>query len=205
MPDLLTAPYYEVFVFPEDDSPVHFACNTCRRDVTEEPCQDHAPTAAPGLRLVECDASPRHWAFVHDRDDYGAGCPYCWTADYAERERLARQCKHWGWRRWKLAHWIAGRLYTSGISSGGGSWAMGDGCNGCLATLPRLRGKRVYILFVMREVWRCWLVGRHRRGVEVGFGFCGKCVPWQCCGSVREEHADGCPEGDPRDPSVVAT
>lgn len=141
---------------------------------------------------------------MHDRDDYGAMCPYCVLGDYMERERLARQCKHWGWRRWRLSHWIAGRLYTSGITSGGGGWAHGDGCNGCMFSLPRFRGKRVYILFVKRETWRCWLRGRHRRGEEVGFGFCGKCAPWPCCGSITVEHDPGCAEDDPRQPEAVS-
>lgn len=55
-------------------------CNAdgCDIRVDDGPCPEHAPIAFPGLRLVECQAEPRHWLFVHDREDYGHGCPLCW-------------------------------------------------------------------------------------------------------------------------------
>jgi hypothetical protein len=41
------------------------------------------------------------------------------------------------------------------------------------------------------NTWRCWSRG-HRRGVEVGFGYCGKCVPCPRCGSETAGHYEGC-------------
>lgn len=192
--DLLTEPYYETFEFPEG-GPAFFACNGCGRDVSIDPCPDHAPAAFPGLRLAECEATPKHVVFVHDRDDYGAPCPYCVLNGYWEKERLARQCRHWAWRRWKLTHKVCGWLYVLGVTSSGGGWQSGDGHNGCLPDKSlRLRGKRPYLLGVSRETWRCWLVGHHRRGEEVGFGFCGKCMPWPCCGAETADHKPRCPD-----------
>ena len=194
MPDLLTAPYSEVFVFPAGDELPFFACKSCGRDVSLDPCPDHAPMAPPGFRLVDCTAEPRHLAWVHDREDYGAMCPYCTLGDYMERERLARQCRHWGWRRWKLTHKLIGWAYRLGLTSNGGGWAHGDGCDGCLPTgSVRWRGKRVYILGRSRESWTCLRSGHRRR--EVMHGICGVCAPWPCCGSTAEEHVNGC-EGD---------
>lgn len=92
-------------------------CSHCDRRVDDQPCPEHAPVAVPGLRLVECQAEPRHWLFAHDRDDYGHGCPWCWyEKDAAELKPLKmaaeRRAHRWCWlanpvkriaRRLKLA------------------------------------------------------------------------------------------------------
>ncbi len=194
----LTEPYREEFV-TDDDHPAGlytFACNICQRDVGDVPCPDHAPTEFPGLRLVDCTADPPHLMWVHEREDYGVPCYACIYADRAEREAEARQCRHWPWRRWKLTHKVAGWLHVTGIASSGGGSKWGDGCNWCLDSLPRYRGKRVYLLGVSRNTWHCWR-RRHRRGEEVGFGFCGKCMPWPCCGAETVQHVTGCREDAP--------
>jgi len=104
-----------------------WACNQtgCGRDVHDEPCPEHAPlTPPPGLRLVDCTAEPRHWLFAHDRDDYGHGCPWCWSngadAELAPLEAAAGRWEHrWCWlynpvKRLAVAVGIARRW---GISS----------------------------------------------------------------------------------------
>ncbi|MEU7980513.1 hypothetical protein AB0B63_18515 [Micromonospora sp. NPDC049081] len=204
--DTNTLAYQERFVLTDDENTYPdgtvFACNVCDTPVDDRPCPQHAPTEVPGLRLVDCKAEPRHLLWVHDRDDYGTPCYLCAYIEQAEQERQARQCRHWGWRSWKAIWWLSLKLYALGVSKGG-SITRGDGHDGCV-TFGRLTGNRSYILGVSRDVWRCWLSG-HRRGEPVGFGFCGKCVPWPCCGSSREEHNTGCPEGDLAvvfDPSV---
>jgi len=99
------------------------------------------------------------------------------------------------WRRWTITHRFATFLYASGITSNGGSVSWGgEGHNAC-HTLPRLDlHARPYILGVSRDTWRCWLIGHHRRGEEVGFGLCGKCMPWPCCGATTYDHAPSCEE-----------
>jgi hypothetical protein len=191
-------PYYPLLIV-DNDQPAWWACNLCGASVGDTPCPDHAPTDIPGLALVDCDANPRHWVWYHDGEWHGYGnpCPECRLGEYYEKDRQARRCRHWPWRRWRISHRVAGWCYTLGVTSGGGSWTYGDGHSGCMGWLPSLRGKRVYILGVKREVWQCWRQ-RHRCGEEVGFGFCGKCVPWSCCGSEREAHAAGCVEDDQR-------
>lgn len=192
--DLLNT-YTELFVMYDSDDnqvPPHFECSNCDRDVTDEPCPSHAPlTDLPGLRLIDCDAAPRHYTWAHQRDDYGLPCPWCQLADHAERDRLARQCRHWGWRKWQVTRWLAGQAYALGVIGGYGT-TSGDGHDWCV-TYGRFRGSRPYVLGAAKTTWRCWSRG-HRRGEEVGFGFCGKCVPWPCCGSEHEAHAAGCTE-----------
>jgi len=195
-------PYYELLVLDcGTDRPAWWVCNLDGREIDPNVgCPDHAPVDVPGLRRAECDSVPPHapvWVTDGDHCGYGVPCPQCMYNKLVDDFRKATKtdrCYHWGWRRWKLTHWLAGRAYTLGIcSSGGSTW--GNGHDWCMDS-PRLRGKRHYILGVSREVWRCWLVGHHRRGEEVGFGFCGKCVPWPCCGSQLEAHTAGCVEGD---------
>jgi hypothetical protein len=198
MNDLLNT-YSEVLVIEDDavgQTVVRWECSRCDHDVSDEPCPDHAPLAdLPGLRLIECDANPKHYTWVHQRDDYGVPCPWCLLADHAKREAEARQCRHWGWRRTRAFRKLVGVAYILGVITGSGS-TWGDGHDWCV-TITHFRGERPYILGFSRETWRCWLKGRHRRGEPVGFGFCGKCVPWPCCGSKREAHNPGCVEDVP--------
>ncbi len=192
----IAEPYNEVFV-TDDDHPAGlyaFACNICDRDVGDGPCPDHAPTEFPGLRLVDCAADPPHLVWVYEREDYGCPCFVCMAEEQAKRDAEARQCRHWPWRSWKVTGRVARWLYALGIVSGT-CWSLGDGHDGCVTFYPR--GSRPYRLGVSKETWRCWLKGRHRRGEEVGFGFCGKCMPWPCCGAETVEHVAGCREDVP--------
>lgn len=186
-------PYRELFVWAEEHPNAHvgFLCSICNRPTDEQPCPDHAPTDVPGLQLVECDATPRHWLWVLDRDDYGAPCFWCERDRYAEREWQADTCRHWPWRRWKLTRRLASWAYQLGVIAGSGT-RTGNGCDWCLYHVS-WRGKRPYVLGAARETWRCWHRG-HRRGESVGFGYCGKCIPWPCCGSIRLGHEPGCAE-----------
>lgn len=192
MADTATA-YTELFDYDAPGGP-NFVCSTCNRLVGEQPCPDHAPTQVSGLRLVDCDANPPHLIFVHDRDDYGADCFQCRLNDYYEKEQQERQCRHWGWRAWRITDRAASLAYQLGIIGSSGN-TYGDGHNGCVNGV-RFRGPRPYVLGVSRDVWRCWFRG-HRRGEPVGLGMCGKCVPWPCCKAITEEHAAGCPDGNP--------
>jgi hypothetical protein len=155
--DLLNT-YTEVFVI-EDDAEgrtvVRWECSHCDRDVSDEPCPDHAPlTDLPGLRLVDCTAEPRHYVWVHQRDDYGVPCPWCLLKDHAARDAEDRQCRHWAWRRTGIWRRLVRAAYSLGIISGSGaSW--GDGHEWC-TTISGFRGRRPYILGVARETWRCW-------------------------------------------------
>lgn len=193
--DTLVPHYVETFVMDEDHptGQCGFICSICRYDVSDGPCPDHAPTDVPGLRLVDCTKEPRHWLWVHDAEDYGCPCYQCLVNEQADRDAEARQCRHWPWRRWKATRWVCGQMYASGIASSGGTLSWGDGHSWCQSRLPHLRGKRVYILWVDRNTWNCWRSG-HRRGEEVGFGFCGKCMPWPCCGAQTVAHLAGCRE-----------
>lgn len=193
--DLLDT-YTEVFVMSNGDDGEafpHFECSMCDRDVTDEPCTDHAPlTPPPGLREVECWAEPKHLLYVINRDDYGYPCPECRLVPHIEAEREAAQCRHWAWRRSRAWRWLAGRAYRLGIVHGTAS-SWGDGHEWC-TTLSGIRGERRYILGAARETWRCWFNG-HRRGEDIGmFGYCGKCLPCGSCGSERFLCNDGCPE-----------
>ena len=109
--------------------------------------------------------------------------------------RLSCGCPFWA--RWKATNRLGTFLYVSGITSGGGStrWGGIEGHEAC-HRLPRFDlHSRPYVLWIGRGTWRCWLKYHHRRGEEIGFGdYCGKDIPWPCCGSVRYAHADDCPE-----------
>lgn len=200
MNEVLAEPYYEVFVM-DDEYPAGkcgFLCSTCRRPVDDAPCPDHAPHEVPGLALVECEATPRHWAWVlaGDGNGYGIPCYRCILDEQAAERRATedRRNGHWvnRWRYWKLTGWAASWAYRLGVISGYGA-EMGAHEGWRVHAIGWRWRSRPYVLGVKREVWRCWLRG-HRRGEEVGFGFCGKCVPWPCCGSIRQAHKPGCGE-----------
>lgn len=154
------------------------------------------PAAAPaGFELVECTATPRHCPMytIADDDFYPAPCMYCAYDAAYEAHRGCAHSHHRAWRRWRITGKVAGWLYVTGITSSGGSWQMGGGCNGC-RTMPKFnRHPRVYILGVSRDTWRCLLKGRHRPGDPIGFGYCAKCLPCPDCGSKTAGHHDGCP------------
>lgn len=188
MPETATA-YFEMLVMgeAEDGSTVcHFACNICDRNVDDEPCPDHAPTDVPGLTLTECTAEPRHarvWTLAGDY--YDAPCMYCVADDQAKKIAYHERCRHWGWRRTRLAHWAALKAYSLGIAGGGGAEYSGGeyGHHGCII-MPRWRGKRHYILGWPRWKWSCLLKQRHWPGEFVGLDSCSKCLPCPDCGAT---------------------
>lgn len=104
-------------------------------------------------------------------------------------------CQHRAWRRWRITQRFATFLYVSGITAGGGGWSYGGraGHRGCISMPAFNLHPRPYVLGISTDTWRCWSKG-HRRGEEVGFGLCGKCMPWTCCGATTVAHADDCPE-----------
>ncbi|MFC0626139.1 hypothetical protein [Kribbella deserti] len=159
---------------------------------------DNPPAAPAGFVLIPCTATPRHWpTYTLDDGDTGGDSAACGDCSYADLSSRHQTCNHdinhRAWRQWRAVSWVLGKLYSFGVvSSYGHQW--GGGCNRCISGPIKwtlFRGP--YVLFAQRETWRCWLAG-HRRGVEVGFGYCGKCVPWPCCGSTTWDHADGCPD-----------
>lgn len=110
-----------------------WACPSCGRRVDDQPCPDHAPITPPGLRLVECQAEPRHWLFVHDREDYGHGCPWCWADRAAAelkplKEAAERREHRWCWLWNPLKRMAMGlRVARAHSYSGwaGGCWHVG--------------------------------------------------------------------------------
>jgi hypothetical protein len=200
-----TTPYYQLLILDfTGDRPAWWACNLDGREIDPNVgCPDHAPRNIPGLAPVECEADPPHapmWRLDGEHNGYGNPCPSCVYNGVAADLRKATKtdrCYHWPWRRWAATKWAAGKAYSLGVISG---YSLNGHAPGgwCVGFHRALRGKRPYLLGVSRETWRCWLIGHHRRGEEVGFGFCGKCVPWPCCGSQRQEHVAGCVEDDQR-------
>jgi hypothetical protein len=202
-----TVPYYELLILDPTDDCAWFACNLCGRDVSadNQGCPGHAPHDVPGLNRAECWANPPHapvWTLDGEQNGYGNPCPQCMYDGVAADLARANRCRHWPWRRWRATGWLVRKAYTLGVISGSGSmWGSGEYDHKWCVQGLRRRGRRRYILGVSRETWRRWLVGHHRRGEEVGFGFCGKCLPWPCCGSQRVEHAQGCTQ-ESRDTAI---
>lgn len=158
--------------------------------VTENP-----PPAPGGFLLLPCNATPRHWPTytLDDGETDGlAHCHYCSADAYAAEHRTCdHDIKHRGaWRRSKLVRKTVGWLYSFGLVRSFGT-QYGGGCANCLSGIRWTFFQGRYVLFVDRETWRCWRAG-HRRGDEVGFGYCGKCVPQPCCGNTSLGHNDDC-------------
>lgn len=197
--------YNELLILDIDTNrPAWWACNLCGLEIPDRRgCPEHAPQNVPGLERIDCDNDPPHapmWVLASEANGYGIPCHQCMyertAAELAKAQKRDR-CYHWPWRSWALTKWVAGKAYTLGIVAGT-TTEWGGGHDWCITFRFGLRSKRTYILGVPRTTWRCWLIGHHRRGEEVGFGFCGKCVPWTCCGSQAVEHADGCAEDTSR-------
>lgn len=198
-----TEPYYEALLM-EDEHPsgrIGHACGTCLRDVGDGPCPDHAPREVPGLTLVDCDAEPRHWLWVHAGDYYPPPCYRCELNRYHEADQDRLRCRHGRWRTLKVLWRFTSWLYALGVLSGTGVRTC-DRYPGrwCLSSVS-WRGSRPYALGWPTWKWRCVLRMRHWPGEPIGFESCGKCVPWYCCGSTRFDHAEGCPEDAPAVPS----
>jgi hypothetical protein len=133
--------YYETFVM-DDEHPEHrtgFICNVCARPTDDVPCPEHAPTEVAGLALVDCEATPRHWAWTLDGDGNGYGNP-CYACIYVEeiaRRDAAMQCRHWPWRRWgttkrAFAWALRLRLISGSVIS------SSHGCDWCITALRGL-------------------------------------------------------------------
>lgn len=196
-------PYYELLIL-DADRPTRWVCNLDGCDIDPSVgCPEHAPRDIPGLHRADCEAQPPHapvWVADGDHCGYGVPCPHCMydgiAADLAKATKRDR-CHHWAWHRWSVTRFAVRWAYGLGVISGsaaswGGGLVDGQGCDWCVTFRFDLR-PRPYVLGASRDTWRCWLRG-HRRGDGIGLGFCGKCMPWTCCGSVREAHAVGCVE-----------
>ena len=96
------------------------------------------------------------------------------------------------WREWTLVHRLASRAYWLGLIGG---YGLEGGKRGWRLFGVRFRGHRPYVLGFDSTNWLPWHVVRYRHVPNnVGLGICGKCVPWPCCGSTSDEHADDCDE-----------
>lgn len=127
----------------DDDHPTDVACDWgwccnadgCHTRVDDVPCPEHAPVAFPGLRLVECQAEPRHFLYSHDRDDYGHGCPACWSKhvwnQLVELRESTHRYRHRAWRRWRVTVRVVRLLRRIGMVRAY-SLSWGDGCRGCM-------------------------------------------------------------------------
>jgi hypothetical protein len=167
-----------------------FFCNICGADAGDAPCPDHAPLDVPGLVLVECDATPQHpRSWVLAGDAYPPPCHWCAYQDLADAHAPCRHARHGAWRRWTITHKMLGWLYALGVI--GSRTIIHDRyCDGCTDHIRF--GRNGYLLGWPRWKWQCLLQQRHRPGVEILSGICGKCCPCPGCGSVTWEHEHGC-------------
>lgn len=177
---MTTEPYKELFVWAYDDGQeapeCGFVCNVCERQVGDGPCPDHAPSRVPGLRLIGCDATPRHphmWAI-----DSEAPEPMCLHCTYEHvRDTYSRfeHAQHGTWRRWRATHWLARKAYALGIVAG--HWvSLSTHCSSCIGGIY-WRGSRVYVLGWPTWKWSCLLRKRHwPRAIDL-LEACAKCYP----------------------------
>ena len=152
---------------------------------------------ATKLRVIECDAEPRHpeLFYVHDDDIwYPPVCYLCILHDDSVRRDQERHARHRTWHRWRIVRWLMTQAYCSGLAltGGGHAWGGYGGCNGCVTSWPKFgRGERYYVLWWQRRKWACLRRG-HWPGEYVGMGACGKCLPCPDCGSTTAGHNEGC-------------
>lgn len=108
----------------------------------------------------------------------------------------------YSWRRWTATSWLAGKLYTSGITRSGGSMGYdgADPIGGPTYTLPkwsdvpprRNSTMRPYLLGKQSFWWEClyrqgWKIrGRHKPQKPYAFGVCAACVPCPECGALYD-------------------
>ncbi|MGH3600762.1 MAG: hypothetical protein ACRDQH_10870 [Pseudonocardiaceae bacterium] len=147
-------------------------------------------TSALQQLLAECYAEPRHpriWIEGEDKGWEPPVCPFCAHEAFSRQHATCGHNKHGRWRTWKITHRFFSWTYTMGITIGGGV-VFGCGCPGCVI-VPKMRGKRSYILGVSTDHWRCLLRGHHWPGEHIGMGLCGKCAPCVSCGSTRVRDA----------------
>ena len=100
--------------------------------------------------------------------------------------------EHRAWRRWQITRKLATWLYVTGITSNGGGLRWGAGCDGCQTMPTWTKTRRVYVLGVKMDTWRCILKMHHWPGDPIGFGMCSKCLPCPDCGSKTAGHDSGC-------------
>ena len=173
----------------EDEWTVEGFLAECDR-VTENP-----PSAPDGMELIECGATPRHWpTYVpHVDGQYPAHCFLC-ERDDLDREVRQLRCEreHRRWKSWRVWLWISTRLYSLGLSTGGG--VTYGRCEFCGIDrqhhAPRWRGKRSYVLGVRRETWTC--LRRGHRHSPTYYGLCSICAPCPSCGSTDPRHPGDC-------------
>lgn len=175
-----------------DHDPCDYAwfCNICDREAIGGECPDHAPSAVPGLQLINCDQHPRTWLLADD--GYGPPCPWCLSDDAAKAHDGCAHARHWRWRRWRITHKVLSNLYGAGVLRGWG-WGYDSHCRGCATGV--MWGRNSYLLGWPRWKWQCLLVARHWPGEEVLAGICGKCNPCPSCGSQRFGHEFDCQWG----------
>lgn len=104
----------------------------------------------------------------------------------------------WSPRRWgrRPLLWLFRWLYVLGVCGGFGS--SQDGRGNAWISWPRWQGGRPYVLGWPSTKWGC-LLRRHHwprwfGGEPLAFGFCARCLPWPCCGSIERGHAPDCAE-----------
>lgn len=75
------------------------------------------------------------------------------------RERPDVFPHRWSWRRWRLTRWVASTLYTTGLSSSGGSILMAgdDPVGSSIYALPRLSS-------FSPKIARPYVLGRYQDG-----------------------------------------
>lgn len=95
-------PYFELLLM-DDEHPagvVGHVCNQCGWDVRDGTCPEHAPRDVPGLTLVACDATPRHWLWIIAGDYYDPPCYRCDAIWLRQRDEERRDAPHRRWRHW---------------------------------------------------------------------------------------------------------
>lgn len=156
-----------------------------------------APPNLTRLRLIECEANPRHPDLYYEYNEdewYPPPCYMCIIHEDTVRKQIAEHARHRAWHRWRIVRWLIAQAYMSGlaVSGGGHTWGGYGGCNGCLTSWPKFRrGSRYYVLWLETWKWRCLRRG-HLPGDFIGFGMCAKCLPCPDCGSKRAAHNEGC-------------
>lgn len=144
---------------------------------------------------VECHENPPHprlWIEGDPDECHPVPCLYCVHAAVAEAHSGCRHSHHGPWRSSRIAARAARWLYQIGVTAGH-VVSFDAHCTGCVDGF-RWRGRRPYVLGVLRGHWRCLLRGHHWPGDPLGVGICTKCCPCPGCGSKRIECDPACPE-----------
>lgn len=107
-----------------------------------------------------------------------------WRA-MADRVDELEHARHRRWRRWPVTGWVLGKAYTLGLVAGYGH-QYGPRCHGCLTGVS-WRGRRPYLLGLLREEWSCLRAGHRRREIPEA-RICAVCAPCWVCRSTDPEH-----------------